>query len=69
MAKLRLQLEALTVDTFTTAGESMQRGTVHGASDTTTTPQCEPYTAWYSCVGAGYTCHAGCLPPTTTTSE
>jgi hypothetical protein len=65
MAKLRLQLEALTVDTFTTAGESMQRGTVQGASDTTR-PVCEPHTAWYTCNFVGYTCHAGCLPPTTT---
>jgi hypothetical protein len=68
MAKLRLQLEALTVDTFTTAGESLQRGTVHGAADTTT-PDCEPHTAWYSCNGAGYTCHAGCTPPNWTTTE
>jgi hypothetical protein len=66
MAKLKLRLEALSVESFAAVEAAPPvRGTVRGAA-TAPADGCPNYTDWYSCNGAGYTCHVSCLPPTTT---
>jgi len=65
MRKLKLELEELSVESFETAGEAEERGTVRGNSFPTRFAQC----ITNACSGAdgvtcdetcGYTCYATC---------
>jgi hypothetical protein len=70
MKKLKLSLDALEVQSFTTAANARSRGTVHGEQectcDTCTYPNCEtcnatcPDTCGNSCAGTCYSCDTYC---------
>src|SRR5687768_5154332 len=49
MKKMKLELEALNVESFETAAVGKRAGTVHGAAQT----------EWYTCPGYGETCNGG----------
>src|SRR5262249_32900133 len=54
MNKMKLQVEALRVESFTTASPTIARGTVHGnraAGCDTNAPDCDPITCGPSCIG------------------
>jgi hypothetical protein len=49
MKKMKLELDALAVESFETAAVGKRTGTVHGAAQT----------QWYTCPGYGETCNGG----------
>ena len=73
MKKLRLDLEALSVESFSTADKRLERGTVRGHDSTDTGSECQTYlescvvTACCSYDGGCYSNGGGrpCHPPIT----
>jgi hypothetical protein len=69
MAKMKLDIDALRVETFTTAAGASARGTVHARSGETEPEPGDvvllPVTDWKTCQGAECTartlCHYSCL--------
>ena len=68
MARMKLQIDALRVESFETAAALSVRGTVHGASGEPTEPSdvvLLPVTDWKTCQGSDCTartlCHNSCL--------
>ena len=68
MAKMKLDIDALQVESFSTASGAAERGTVHGLSEPT--PETGevvllPVTDWNTCKGDDCTrrtlCHNSCL--------
>jgi hypothetical protein len=57
MRKLRLQLESLAVESFTTADERDTRGTINARSGDTQADSCADNTCFQTC--AGSTCNGG----------
>lgn len=74
MAKMKLDIDALRVESFATAAATPERGTVHARSDEETA-DCDaaaiPTTDWKTCQGADctartlcyYSCQGECLEP------
>ena len=67
MAKIRLDVDALRVETFVTASDGSERGTVHGRSGEPEPGDAVflPVTDWKTCQGGDCTartlCHYSCL--------
>ena len=60
MRKLKLELDELSVESFDTAKQKEERGTVHGRDLTECCSGADGFTCYLSCGGTCDTCAASC---------